>query len=356
MSTTSDFLQRLGVDYPLIQAPMVGVSTPQLAAAVSNAGALGSIGLGASSAAQSGELIAATRALTGRPFNVNLFCHRPAVADAARETAWLEHLRPFFAEFGATPPASLREIYASNVTDPATLAVLLDLRPAVVSFHFGVPPVAWVAALRGAGIVLLACATTPQEAAQLERAGVDAVVAQGAEAGGHRGVFDDTDGDAQLGTLPLIRLIARQCRLPVIAAGGIMDGQGIAAALQLGASAAQLGTAFVLCPESSANAAYRSALASTRADDTRITAAISGRAARGLVNRMFLDVQASGAPALPDYPIAYDAAKALHAAASARGNHDFAVQWAGQGAPLARALPAAELVATLVSEWLAATS
>jgi nitronate monooxygenase len=348
-----DFIQRLGIDHPIIQAPMVGVSTPRLAAAVSNAGALGSIGIGASTAAQAREMITATRTLCDRPFNVNLFCHRPAVADARREAAWLAHLQPFFAEFGAAAPASLREIYASNVSDAETLAVLLETRPAVVSFHFGIPPAEWIAALRGAGILLLACATTPQEAARIERAGVDAIVAQGAEAGGHRGVFDDAAGDPLLGTMALVRLVARESRLPVIAAGGIMDGAGIGAALRLGASAVQMGTAFVLCPESSANDAYRAALVSERAGDTRLTAAISGRPARGLVNRMFTDVGGPGAPPVPAYPIAYDAAKALHAAASARGNHDFAVQWAGQGAPLARQMPAAELVASLVAEWLA---
>ena len=349
-----DFIRRLGIDHPIIQAPMVGVSTPHLAAAVSNAGGLGSIGIGVSSAAQARDSIADTRALSRRPFNVNLFAHRPAVADAGREAAWLAHLQPFFAEFGTAPPASLREIYASNVTDAATLAVLLETRPEVVSFHFGIPPADWMTALRSAGIVLLACATTPQEAAHIERAGFDAIVAQGAEAGGHRGVFDDAGVDPLLGTMALVRLVVRQSRLPVIAAGGIMDGAGIAAAMRLGASAVQMGTAFVLCPESSANAAYRAALASDRAGHTQITAAISGRPARGLVNRMHTEVGGPSAPAIPDYPIAYDAAKALHAAASARGNHDFAVQWAGQGAPLARQMPAAELVATLVEEWRAA--
>jgi nitronate monooxygenase len=349
-----DFIRRLGIDHPIVQAPMVGVSTPHLAAAVSNAGALGSIGIGASSAAQAREMIAATRALSRRPFNVNLFAHRPAIADADREAAWLAHLQPLFAEFGAAPPVSLREIYASNVTDAATLTVLLEARPAVASFHFGLPPADWITALRNAGIVLLACATTPAEAARIERAGFDAIVAQGAEAGGHRGVFDEAAADPLLGTMALVRLIVRQSRLPVIAAGGIMDGAGIAAAMRLGASAVQMGTAFVLCPESSANDAYRAALTSERAADTRITAVISGRPARGLVNRLFSDVDTSHAPALPDYPIAYDAAKALHAAASARGNQDFAVQWAGQGAPLARRMPAAELVATLVEEWRAA--
>lgn len=354
MAHTNAVLSLLSVVHPIIQAPMVGVSTPRLAAAVSNAGALGSIGIGASTARQAQEMIVATRALTDKPFNVNLFCHRTAAPDPAREAAWLDYLRPYFEEFGATPPAVLTEIYKSFNDDPATLDVLLQERPAVVSFHFGLPPVEWIQSLRNAGIVTLGCATTPDEARQIEAAGVDAIIAQGAEAGGHRGVFEPERGDRQLGTFALINLIAHQSRLPIIAAGGIMDGKGIAAALALGAAAVQLGTAFVLSPESSANEAYRAALKSDRSHQTQITRAISGRAARGIANRMYTEIDRPSAPALPDYPIAYDAAKALNAAAMVRGNYDFAVQWAGQGAPLARAMPAGELVELLVRELNAA--
>lgn len=349
MNHSQDIRRLLGIRHPIVQAPMVGVSTPQLAAAVSNAGALGSIGLGASSAAQAQESIRATRALTAAPFNANLFCHRPALADAACEAAWLAHLAPVFGEFGAQPPAALSEAYRSFLASEDTLEVLLRERPAVVSFHFGLPPAEWIRALKSAGMVTLACVTSLEEMALAEQAGVDALVAQGAEAGGHRGVFEP-EGDLLLGTFALVRLLAGATRLPVIAAGGIMDGAGIAAALRLGAAAVQMGTAFVLCPESSANAQYRAALGSERARHTRISAAISGRPARGMVNRLFDVLDAKGAPALPDYPIAYEAAKALVAAAGARSCHDFAVQWAGQGAPLARAMPAAELVETLVRE------
>jgi nitronate monooxygenase len=350
MSRSDDLLRLLNVRYPIIQAPMVGVSTPQLAAAVSNAGGLGSIGLGASNAEQAQAMIQATRALTDKPFNANLFCHRPAIADPAREAAWLNYLAPFFAEFDAQPPTSLKEGYTSFLQDEAMLEMLLHEKPAVVSFHFGLPPVEWVQALREAGIVTLACATTAEEAMLAEAAGIDAVIAQGVEAGGHRGAFDP-EHDSQIGTFALIQLIAQRSKLPVIAAGGIMDGAGIAASLRLGAAGVQLGTAFILCPESAANAQYRAALQSERAYHTQITAAISGRPARGMVNRLFTDIDRPGRPALPDYPITYDAAKALNAAASAHGNYDFAVQWAGQGAPLARTMPAAELVETLVREW-----
>lgn len=347
----AEITQRLQIRYPIIQAPMAGVSTPELAAAVSNAGGLGSIALGASTVDQAREIFRKTKALTDGPFNANMFCHVRATADPPRERVWLEYLAPLFAEFGATPPASLREIYTSFVTDDSMLALLLEQRPAVVSFHFGLPATVWIRRLREAGIFTLASATTPDEAAQCEQAGVDAIVAQGVEAGGHRGVFEPRKGDDEIGTMALVRMLTRQCRVPVIAAGGIMDGQGIAAAMALGASAVQMGTAFILCPETVASAAFRSQLKSERAHHTRITAAISGRAARGIANRMYSLLDGPNAPALPDYPIAYDAAKALHTAASAKGNHEFAAHWAGQGAPLARELPAAELIEQLVAEW-----
>lgn len=349
MTRVATLLALLGVEHPIVQAPMAGVSTPELAAAVSNSGGLGSLGLGASNVEQAKAMIRATRALTQRPFNVNLFCHSPARADAKREAQWLASLAPRFAEFGAKPPGQLREIYETFAGNEAMLAMLLEERPAVVSFHFGLPAVEWIDRLRAARIVTLACATNSAEAAECERAGVDAIVAQGVEAGGHRGVFEP-ERDDLIGTFALVRILAEQCRLPIIAAGGIMDGAGIAATISLGAAGAQLGTAFVLCPESSANAAYREQMKSQLAHHTRITANISGRPARGLPNRMY-ELSKEGAAALPDYPIAYDAAKALHAAASAKANHDFAAYWAGQGAPLARELPAAVLMGKLVEEW-----
>ena len=348
-----NIFQRLGVRYPLIQAPMLGVSTPQLAAAVSNAGALGSISLGASSAAQGRDLIRATRALTKAPFNVNLFCHRPPVADSARENAWLEYLAPLFRRFGAEPPANLTDAgYRSFLTCPDVLEMLLEERPAVVSFHFGLPPREWVQALKAKGILTLACVTCLEEARLAEAADVDALVAQGAEAGGHRGVFEP-ERDQLIGTLPLVRLLASSSRLPVIAAGGIMDGKGIAAALALGAAGVQMGTAFIPCSESAASAQWRQALLQNdrAALCTRVTAAISGRPARGLVNRLFEELEGrEGAPTLPDYPLPYSAAKALCEAAARSGAEGFAVQWAGQGAPMARAMPAAQLVATLAKE------
>src|SRR5437763_3583607 len=344
------FLRKLGIELPIIQAPMAGVSTPEMAAAVSNAGGLGSVGVGSVDAEATRRMIAAVRSRTDRPFNVNVFCHRPAAADAAREAAWLARLGPEFARYGAEPPVRLTEVYQSFLTDDAKLAVLVAERPAVVSFHFGLPARERIDALRAAGIVLLATATNLGEGTAIAAAGIDAVVAQGYEAGGHRGVFDPDGPDDRLGTLALTRLLVRKLDVPVIAAGGIMDGAGIAAALTLGAAAAQLGTAFIACPESSADAGYRAALLGPPAEHTVMTAAISGRPARCLANRFTALAAGVRREAIPDYPIAYDAGKALHAAAKAAGEFGYGAQWAGQGAPLARALPAAELVARLRSE------
>jgi nitronate monooxygenase len=343
-------LRTLGIDVPIIQAPMAGVSTPAMAAAVSDAGGLGSIGVGPAGAEVARGMIAAIRAATDRPFNVNVFCNRPAVADRPREAAWIARLAPIFAQFGAEPPPALREIYPSFVADDAMLDMLLAERPKVVSVHFGLPPAGRITALKEAGIVLLATATNLDEARAVAAAGIDAVVAQGYEAGGHRGVFDPGATDERLGTVALTRLLAKHMDIPVISAGGIMDGAGIAACLVLGASAVQLGTAFVACPESSADAGYRAALLGPAAEHTVVTRVISGRPARCLGNRFTALGQALAPGSVPDYPIAYDAAKALNAAAKAAGESGYGAHWAGQGAPLARSLPAADLVAVLRTE------
>jgi nitronate monooxygenase len=350
----TDLTKLLGIEHPIIQAPMVGVSTPQLAAAVSNAGGLGSIGVGASTAAQARATIAEVRALTDRPFNVNVFTHRPAQPDPEREAAWLAWLAGHFQQQEAAPPAALREIYTSFLADPDMLEMLVQERPAVVSFHFGLPTPEQVRALHDAGIVLLGSATSPQEALAVQAAGIDAVVAQGTEAGGHRGMFDPEAVDEGLGTFALVQLLAHTVRIPVIAAGGIMDGSGIAAALRLGAAGVQMGTAFILAPESSATAHHRALIAQTPPPRTAMTDVISGRPARGLVNRFFDEIGGPGHPPVADYPIAYDAAKALHAAALKRGNMDYSVNWAGQAFTLARAMPAAELVRAFAAELDAA--
>jgi nitronate monooxygenase len=342
-------LDSLGLSVPIIQAPMAGTSTPQMAAAVCDAGALGSIAVGHLDAMAAGEAIAAVRARTDRPFNINLFVHEPARPDPAVEAAWIAALTPLFARYGAKPPTGLREIYTSFATDDAMLAILVAARPAVVSFHFGLPDAHRIAALKQAGCLLLATATSLAEAEAAQAAGIDAVVAQGWEAGGHRGLFNPDAPDDMLGTLALTRLLVARSGLPVIAAGGIMDGRGIRAALDLGAVAAQLGTAFIACPESSADAAHRAALGGPAAHHTVMTRAISGRPARCLANRFTAWAAASTTPP-PAYPIAYDAGKALNQAAKAMSDPGYGAQWAGQGAPLSRAMPAADLVARLAAE------
>lgn len=343
-------LELCDIELPIIQAPMAGVSTAELAAAVSNAGALGSLGVGATDAEGARRMIEAFRARSQRSLNVNVFCHEPAMANPSLESAWLELLRPHFERHGGKPPGALSEIYRSFVGDDAMLAMLLAEKPRVVSFHFGLPSAERIKALREAKIVLLACATNLAEARAAERAGVHAIVAQGYEAGGHRGVFDTNAVDDCLGTLALTRILARQLPVPVIAAGGIMDGAGIAATLRLGAAAAQLGTAFIACPESAADVGFRQALASDSANHTAMTRAISGRPARCLRNRFTALGAAVSTTQIPAYPITYDAGKALNAAAKAAGEPGYGAQWAGQGAPLARALPAAELVRLLAAE------
>ena len=348
--TSKRLLDLLEIDVPIIQAPMAGVSSPAMAAAVANAGGLGSVGVGATDAAGAGAMIAGIRERTNRSFNVNVFCHQPARPDEAVEAAWLDRLRPEFERLGAAPPPILKEIYKSFLADDAMFALLLDQRPPVVSCHFGVPAPDRVRALREAGIILLGSATSPAEARVIADAGFHAVVAQGYEAGGHRGLFDPKTEDDRLGTLALTRLLVRSLDIPVIAAGGIMDGAGIAAALRLGAAAAQLGTAFIGTDESLADAFYRAALASDAAYHTTMTAAISGRPARSLANR-FTRLGAGIDPAaIPAYPIAYDAGKALNAAGKAAGEPGYGAQWAGQGAPLARAMSAGALMATLIAE------
>lgn len=346
-------LDRLGIAIPIVQAPMAGTSSPEMAAAVSNAGGLGSIGVGATDASGARAMIEAVRTGSDRPFNVNLFVHRNPEPDPAREAAWIAALAPLFHSFGAEPPPALTAIYRSFAREDEMLAMLIETAPPVVSFHFGLPDAARIAALKRAGCQLWSTATNLAEAQAAKAAGIDAIVAQGWEAGGHRGCFDPEAPDDRLGTMALTRLLVTRSGLPVVAAGGIMDGRGIRAALDLGAAAAQMGTAFIGCPESLADGGYRAALQSEAAWHTTMTRAISGRPARCLANR-FTAWGAGDVPPLPAYPMVYDAGKALNAAARASGEPGFGAQWAGQGAPLARAMPAAELVALLWEEARAA--
>lgn len=336
-------LGHVTLDLPIIQAPMAGVSTPALAAAVSNAGGLGSLGIAAMTLDAARAAITDTRALTARPFNVNVFCHRPAQRNAAREAGWLALLGPLFAEFGSVPPDQLTEIYPTFVGDDQALAMLVETRPDVVSFHFGLPTSPQIAALREAAIMLMATATSVDEAAAIDAAGIDVIVAQGWQAGGHRGIFEPDGPDDRLATEDLVRGILAAIDRPVVAAGGIMDGADIARMLALGATSVQMGTAFVTTPESAADAAYRARF--QNADDTLMSAAISGRPARGFPNRLTALIGQHA-----DYPLTYDATKQLAAAAKAAGRPEFGAQWSGTGAADARPMPASELVRTLARE------
>lgn len=347
---TTPLLELLGIRVPIIQAPMAGVSSPAMAAAAANAGGLGSLGVGAMSVKQAQRAIGEFRRMSSGPLNVNLFVHPPAMPDERKQAAWLQRLAPEFARWDAQPPAALGEVYTSFLANDGMLDMLLAERPNVVSFHFGLPRRDQIDRLHAEGIVLLASATSVQEAQAIEAAGIDAVVAQGYEAGGHRGVFDPDAEDRRLGTMALTRLLVRSGNLPVIAAGGIMDGAGIAAALALGADAAQLGTAFIATDESLADAGYRERLFGSAAHETVMTRVISGRPARSLANdftRWGADVPDA---VVPDYPIAYDAGKALNAAAKAAGQSGYGAHWAGQGAPLARSMSTQALMQALIAE------
>lgn len=348
MPTNNALLAPLGLRYPIIQAPMAGTSTPALAAAVSNAGGLGSLGLGNLAVEAAREQIRQLQQLTDQPFNINFFCHTDEPASAARDSNWLKRLQPWFTEFGADAPARLDKGYDSFIGNQPMLDMLLEERPAVVSFHFGLPDAAAITALKHAGIYLMGCATCLEEAHIIAAAGLDAVIAQGYEAGGHRGLFDPQQESGLLLDDLLAQLVPA-ISLPIVATGGLMDGKDIARVLAAGASAAQLGTAFICCPESAAPAAYRERLLSPAASETAVTAIFSGRPARGMVNRSHREIGPHAAE-LAGYPQAYSAAKALHAAAAARGCHDFAPYWAGTSAARSRALPASELMQRLIEE------
>jgi nitronate monooxygenase len=344
-------LQRLGIPLPIVQGPMTGSDTPPLAAAVSQAGGLGMLGCGMRSPEAMAQAAAAVRAATDRPFGMNLFVLDTPAPDAATVQAAMARLAPLYAEFGLTPEAPARwcEDFA------AQFEALVAARPAVASFTFGILDGAQVERLHGAGCVVVGTATTLAEALAWQDVGADAVCASGMEAGGHRGTFLG-DVDASLvGTMALIPQCVDALRIPVIAAGGIMDGRGIAAAQALGAQAVQMGTAFLACPESGITPAQRAAMARAQGTDTRITRAYSGRPARGIVNTMMERLAADEA-AIPPYPIQNALTGALRRSAGVQGRADYLSLWAGQGVGAARVMPAGELVALLAQEWRAATA
>jgi nitronate monooxygenase len=345
----------LALEVPVIQAPMAGVSTPELAAAVGAAGGLGSLGLGASTVEDARAALRAAAALTTRPLNANLFLHAEPDPNPTLDSAWIARLAPLFAQWDLPAPKALSRPYRGLGAHPELFETILREGPRVVSVHFGLPGEEQVRALKATGRVLLATATNEAEALQAQHAGMDAVIAQGWEAGGHRGVLDPTASDERLPCLILTRRLVPLLNIPVIAAGGLMDGRDIRAALDAGAVAAQMGTAFIGCPESAANPAYRQALREARAGETLMTAALSGRPARSLRTTL-TDLLADADPTdIPAYPLPYSATKALVAEAERRGLTGFGIRWAGTGAHRSRAMPAARLLATLARELAEAT-
>lgn len=350
-----DFVTKLGLRWPVLQAPMAGVSTPEMAAAVSNAGGLGALGLGAAGVEGARKMLGAAQALSDRAINANLFCHAPAMRDVDVEAAWCAALGPTFARFDVRPPEALHEIYRSFLVDPEMLEMLIEARPGVVSLHFGLPEVAWIKALQDAGNLVFATATNVEEAQACEAAGVDVIIAQGIEAGGHRGMFDPDASDAQMTTDALVVALVAACRVPIVAAGGIMDGPDVARVMRLGAAAAQLGTAFLACEESQADVGFRAALRDDASHPSVMTRAISGRPARCLQNA-FVSAAERLSAQIPDYPVAYDAGKALNSAAKGAGEAGFGAHWAGTGARRVRQAGAAEIVTEIGMAWEAAAS
>jgi len=335
----------LRTELPIIQAPMAGSQGSALAIAVSEAGGVGSLPCALLSLEGMRNELRAMQGGTRKPFNVNFFCHTPPVADAARETAWRAALAPYYRELGIdaenVPAGPARAPFSAEAAD-----LLEEFQPPIVSFHFGLPAPELLARARRHGAKILSSATTVAEAQWLEARGVDAIIAQGFEAGGHRGHFLSDDLSEQPGTFSLLPQIVRAVRVPVIAAGGIVDRASIAAAKALGAAGVQLGTAYLLCPESKTSAVHRAALKSAAANHTALTNLFSGRPARGIVNRLMREVGPLS-PVAPSFPLAATAIAPLRAAAESRGSGDFSPLWAGQNVTGAREIPAGRLTREL---------
>ena len=343
-------LDLFGIDLPILQAPMAGTSTPEMAVAVSEAGGLGALACAQLSVEQTRKDLATIRQGTRHPVNVNFFCHAPPVPEPARIAAWRALLAPYYRELGLDPDAPIPETNRVPFDD-AFCALMEETWPEVVSFHFGLPSPALLDRVRATGAKIISSATTVAEARWLEERGVDAIIAMGVEAGGHRGNFLSDDMGRQVGTFALVPQIVDAVKVPVIAAGGIADARGIVAAFALGASAVQIGTAYMLTPEAKVTDSHRRALRSATDDGTRITNLFTGRPARGIVNRVMRDLGAIN-PAAPSFPLAAGALLPLKAKAEAAGSGDFTNLWSGQAASLAREMPAAELTRRLAAEAL----
>ncbi|UTW09509.1 NAD(P)H-dependent flavin oxidoreductase [Pseudomonas benzenivorans] len=337
----------LGSELPIIQAPMAGAQDQRLAIAVCQAGGLGSLPAAMLDAAALRTQLLALRAATARPCNLNFFCHPQPQPDAAREAAWRQRLAPLYAEF-ELDPETIPSGPGRQPFDAAMADLVEELRPAVVSFHFGLPAPDLLQRVRASGAKILGCATTVREALWLEARGVDAIIAQGLEAGGHRGLFLDMDLSSQLGTFALLPQVVQAVGLPVIAAGGVGDARGVAAARTLGAAGVQVGSAYLLCPEATTSAVHRAALQSPAAQHTALTTLFSGRPARGIVNRLMrsLGAMPDGVPA---FPLAGAAIAPLRAAAESRDLGDCSPLWAGQNLAGCRPIGAAELTQQLAA-------
>ncbi|MEK6245956.1 MAG: nitronate monooxygenase [Pseudomonadota bacterium] len=353
MKLSTPLSERLRLATPIVQAPMAGgPSSQELVAACSAAGALGSFGFAYTQPEEMKKQSAWVRAKTDRPFGINLFTSpQPGQIDAGAQRGALDAVAGYYKELGLPAPEPANAPYAPDLN--AQLDAIAEIRPRVFTVHLSDLDKERIKAFQTLGILVGGSATCVAEAQRLESRGFDFVIAQGGEAGGHRGSYLRDPYESLTGTLALVRLVVRAVRLPVVAAGGIMDGAGIAAALALGAQAAQLGTAFIPCPESGAPQAHKDALLAAREDDTRITEKFSGKPARGLSNRFMTEMAAKNAPQLA-FPAQNSVTSKLRQASAKAGKPDFIALWAGQAAPLSRALPAAELIKQLNDETAAA--
>lgn len=337
--------QLLGIELPLIQAPMAGVQGSALAIAVSNAGALGSLPCAMLGPDALRAELTKIRAQTDKPYNVNFFCHRSPVPDATREALWRQSLAHYYREFDVDP-ATIPAGPGRLPFDAAAADLLAEFKPPVVSFHFGLPDAALLARVRSWGAKVISSATTVDEARWLEANGADVIVAQGLEAGGHRGMFLTDDLTTQVGTMALLPQVVRAVRVPVVAAGGMADAAGVRAALALGAAGVQVGTAYLLCPEATTSALHRAALQGQGAQHTALTNLYTGRPARGIMTRLMRE-QGPLSQLAPAFPLATNAVVPLRAKAEAAGSGDFSPLWAGQNASGCRAVPAAQLTREL---------
>ena len=337
-----------GTRHPIIQAPMAGVQVGRMAAAASEAGALGSLPCAMLTVEAMASELELIESLTRKPYNVNFFCHTPSAVDDATERAWRALLSPYYKEFGIDPGKVPMGPGRAPFTAESA-AALERFKPRVVSFHFGLPSRELLARVKGWGSKVISSATTVEEAIWLEKNGVDAVIAQGAEAGGHRGMFLSDDVSTQVGTFALLPQVVKAVKVPVIAAGGIADRSGVVAALGLGAAGVQVGTAFLLCPEATTSAVHRAALKSPAARVTALTNVFTGRPARGIVNRVMRELGPINEMA-PRFPHATSAIAPLRAAAEAKGSGDFSPLWSGQNASGCAEVSAAHIVRTLAGE------